>query len=176
VERAVSWDTPLKLHELAHGPKRLQLAPNEAERAAIAKQLGLVSLPALTADLTVKPWLDGVELAGRFRAVVEQICGVSLDPFEQAVEGDVDVRAVPAGSPHATAPEGGELELDPDAPDAPDILKGDAVDVAGYLIEHLALELDPFPRKPGVSFDYAAPAEESSPFAALKKLTELKKR
>jgi hypothetical protein len=43
------------------------------------------------------------------------------------------------------------------------------------VVEHLALELDPFPRKPGVTFDYAPPVEETSPFAALKKLTEPKK-
>ena len=72
------------------------------------------------------------------------------------------------------AHEGGELELDPDAPDAPDVLETDAVDVAGYVVEHLALELDPFPRKPGVTFEYQPPEEETSPFAALKKLQEPK--
>jgi hypothetical protein len=46
--------------------------------------------------------------------------------------------------------------------------------VAGYVVEHLALELDPFPRKPGATFDYQAPEEETSPFSALKKLTEPK--
>jgi hypothetical protein len=46
--------------------------------------------------------------------------------------------------------------------------------VAGYVTEHLALEIDPFPRKPGVEFDYQPPEEETSPFAALKKLTEPK--
>jgi len=171
----LSWDSSLKLHELARGPVRLRLEPDEAERARIAKRLGLQSLPSLTADVTVKPWLDGVELTGRFRAVVEQICGVSLDPFEQPVEGGIEVHAVPPGSPHAAAPEGGDVELDPDAPDAPDILEGDAVDVAGYVVEHLALEIDPFPRKPGAEFDYQPPEEETSPFAALKKLTEPKR-
>ncbi|WP_293676616.1 DUF177 domain-containing protein [uncultured Phenylobacterium sp.] len=170
----MSWSTPLKLHELARGPVRLRLAPDAAERAAVAKRLGLESLPALTADVTVKPWLDGVEIAGRFDAVVEQICGVSLDPFDQPVEGEIAVHAVPPGSPHAAAPEGGELELDPDAPDAPDILAGDAVDVAAYVVEHLALEIDPFPRKPGVEFEYQPEEAETSPFAALKKLTEPK--
>lgn len=170
----MSWDKSIKLHELARGPVRLELEPNEAERAAIAKQLGLRGLPAFTARVTAKPWLDGVELSGRFQAVVEQVCGVSLDSFEQPVEGEIDVRAVPAGSLHATAHEGGELELDPDAPDAPDVLESDTVDVAGYVVEHLALELDPFPRKPGVTFDYQPPEEETSPFAALKKLQEPK--
>jgi uncharacterized metal-binding protein YceD (DUF177 family) len=174
VEAALSWDRPVKLHELARGPVRLRLEPDAAERARIARQLGLQSLPSFTADVTVKPWLDGVELTGRFRAVVEQVCGVSLDPFEQPVEGEVEVRAVPAGSPHAAPSDRGDVELDPDSPDAPDVLEGDAVDVAGYVVEHLALEIDPFPRKPGVEFEYQPPEEETSPFAALKKLTDPK--
>jgi uncharacterized metal-binding protein YceD (DUF177 family) len=168
----LSWSHPVKLHELGRGPLHLKLAPDEAQRAELAKQLRLQSLPALTADVTVKPWLDGVEITGRFQAVVEQVCGVTLDPFEQPLEGEIDLRAVPAGSPHATAPDGGEVELDPDAPDAPDILEGDVIDVAAVVAEHLALDLDPFPRKPGATFDYQAPEEETSPFAALKKLKE----
>jgi hypothetical protein len=172
--RAVSWDAAVKLHELARGPVRLSLEPDAEQRAVIAKRLGLKGLPSLTANVTVKPWLDGAELTGRFDAVVEQICGVSLDLFEQPLDGEIDVRVVPAGSPHAATSEGGDLELDPDAPDAPDVLDGDAIDVAGYVVEHLALEIDPFPRKPGATFEYQAPEEETSPFAALKKLTEPK--
>lgn len=170
----MSWGKSVKLHELARGPVRLRLAPDQAERAAVAKRLGLQGLPELTADVTVKSWLDGVEITGRFEAVVAQICGVSLDPFDQPVVGEIDVRAVPPGSPHAAASEGGDLELDPDAPDAPDILAGDAIDVAAYVVEHLALEIDPFPRKPGAEFDYQPDETETSPFAALKKLTEPK--
>jgi uncharacterized metal-binding protein YceD (DUF177 family) len=169
-----AWDKPLRLHEVARGPVRLRLAPDAAQRAAVARQLGLQGLPALTADITVKPWLDGVEMTGRLEAVVEQVCGVSLEVFEQPVEGEIDARAVPAGSPNAASAEGGELELDPDAADPPDVLAGDAVDVAAYVVEHLALEIDPFPRKPGVSFDYAPPADETSPFAALQKLKDQK--
>jgi len=174
VGAALSWGKSVKLHELGRGPVRLELAPNAEQRAELAKRLKLQGLPSLTAKVTVKPWLDGAELTGRFDAVVEQICGVTLDPFEQDVSGEIDVRVVPAGSTHAAAADGGELELDPDAPDAPDVLESDAIDVTGYVIEHLALELDPFPRKPGATFDYEAPEIETSPFAALKKLTEPK--
>lgn len=152
----------------------MQLVADETQRAAIARQLGLKGLPALTADLTVKSWLDGAEITGRFDAVVEQVCGVTLDPFEQEVAGEIDVRVVPAGSPHAASVEGRELELEPEALDAPDVLSGDAIDLAGYVVEHLALEIDPFPRKPGATFDYAQPEDEASPFAALKKLTDPK--
>lgn len=166
------WSRPVALHELARGPITLQLEPTEAERAAIARALSLKSLPALTAQVTVKTWFDGVELTGRFQAIVEQICGVTLDPFEQPVEGEIDVRAVPAGSPHAAGEEGGEVELDLDAPDPPDVLESDSVDVAAYVVEHFALEIDPFPRKPGAEFEFTPPAEEESPFAVLKKLKD----
>ena len=166
------WSRLLPLHELARGPVTLQLEPSAEERVAIARALSLKSLPALTAQVTVKPWFDGVELTGRFQATVEQVCGVSLDPFEQPVEGDIGVRAVPAGSPHAADAEGGEVELDLDAPDPPDVLEGDAVDVAAYVVEHFALEIDPFPRRPGAEFEFTPPAEDESPFAVLKKLQD----
>lgn len=170
----VTWPLSLKLHELSHGPVRLTLSPDADQRTAISKELGLRSLPAFTASVTAKPWLDGVELSGRFNAVVEQVCGISLDPFEQMIEGRIDVRAVPNGSPHAVPDEGGEQDLALDAPDPPDLLERDVVDVSGYVLEHLALEIDPFPRKPGAAFDYLPPEAETSPFAALKKLTEPK--
>lgn len=168
------WEKPLRLRELGRGPVTVRLEPDADQRAAIAKALGLESLPALTAELTVKPWLDGAEVSGRFRAVVGQICGVSLDPFEQPLEGEVFVQAVPAGSESAPSADGGEMELDPDAPDPPDVLTGDVVDLAAYVVEHLTLEIDPFPRKPGATFDYAPPEGETSPFAALKKLQDPK--
>lgn len=168
------WSKLVKLHEVSRGPVRLRLEPSPEQRVAIAQTLGLQGLPSLSAQITATAWLDGVELTGRFEAVVEQICGVSLEAFEQPLEGLIEIRAVPDGSPHAQDAKGGELELDAEGPDAPDVLIRDEIDVAAYLVEHLALEIDPFPRKPGATFDYQAPAEETSPFAALKKLTEPK--
>ena len=168
------WTKAVRLHEIARGPVTLDLAPDAAQRAKVAKDLGLESLPALTARVTVKPWLDGAEVTGRFQATVEQICSVTLEPFEQPLSGEIHVRAVPSGSPHATVEEGGEVELDPDADDPPDVLENDAIDAAGYVVEHLALEVDPFPRKPGAEFEYTSPTQEESPFAVLKKLKDTK--
>lgn len=164
------WSRTVRLHELARGPLKFTLTPDAAARAKIAGDLGLESLPALSAELTLKPWLDGAEITGRFKARVEQLCSLSLEAFEQDLSGEIEVRAVPAGSANAPGEEAHELELELDAPDPPDVLEGDTLDLAAYVVEHLALEIDPFPRKPGAAFDYAPPAEEESPFAVLKKL------
>lgn len=169
-----AWTTPIPLHALGRGPRQVRLEPDAAERAKVAKDLGLKSLPTLTAELTVRPWLDGAEIAGRFEAVVEQLCSVSLEPFEQPLSGEIALQVVPAGSPNAASEEDAEVELDPEAPDPPDVLAGEAVDLAAYVVEHLALEIDPFPRKPGVEFEYDAPPEPESPFAVLKKLKDQK--
>lgn len=168
------WRETIRLHELAQGAVRRQLSPNLAERTAIAADLELPSLPAFTADLEIRPWMDGAQVSGRLRAVVEQVCGVTLDPFEQPLESEFEVRFVPAGSPHLLTHEGGELELDLDSPEPPDPIENDVIDLAGCVVEQLALALDPFPRKPDAVFDYQPPGQETSPFAALRKLTEPK--
>ncbi|HKR90165.1 MAG TPA: DUF177 domain-containing protein [Phenylobacterium sp.] len=167
---SADWGRLIRLHELARGVVTLRLEPDAAQRARIAHDLGLESLPALVAEVTIRPWLDGAEIAGRFKATVEQLCSVTLEAFEQPVAGDIEVRAAPAGSPNAPGESVHELELELDAPDPPDVLESDAIDVSAYVVEHLALEIDPFPRKPGAEFDYQPPAQEESPFAVLKNL------
>lgn len=167
------WKHVIRLAELGRGAVSVTLEPDEAVRAELAKSLGLESLPMLRGRMQVRPWLDGAEITGRFQARVEQICGVTLDPFESDLEGEIEVKVVPAGSPNAPIDSGGgEVEMDLEAPDPPDVLDSEEIDLAAYLVEHLALEIDPFPRKPGAEFDYTPDAPEESPFAVLKKLKD----
>ena len=121
------------------------------------------------AQVQASAWFDGVQLDGRWRARVVQTCGVSLEPLETALDGSFEVQCVPEGSPLIVAPED-EVEIDFDAPDPPDILEGSWVDVAQYVVEHLALEIDPFPRKPGVAFEPPPPETPPSAFAVLSRL------
>lgn len=160
----------VRLHEVARGPVSVDYAPDDAERKAIARDLKVVSIKALTARVTVRPWLDGAELSGKIDAIVEQTCSVSVEDFDEEIRSEFSLRVVPAGSPSAPQAETSEIELDVEAADPPDVLESDVIDIAAYVIEHLALELDPYPRKPGVSFDYQPETEETSPFAALKAL------
>src|SRR5262249_4523777 len=110
--------------------------------ARIAAALGLDRLHSLEAEASLEPWRDGARLLARWRAVVEQTCGVSLDPFTSELAGDFALRLLPAGSPEAE-PSAREVTVDPEAEDPPEALEEDVIDVAAYVVEHLALEIDP---------------------------------
>ncbi|HEX4182406.1 MAG TPA: YceD family protein [Caulobacteraceae bacterium] len=170
-DAASPWPVTVRLDEISRlrpdEPLHRRLVANEIARTAIAEVLDLESLNRLEADLVLRRWFDGVSIEGRWRADIVQICGVSLEPFPTPLKGQFQVRAVPEGSALAPDPED-EVTVDPDADDPPDVLDSDVVDVGAYVVEHLALEIDPFPRKPGVAFEPPAPSPEASPFAALK--------
>lgn len=162
-----AWSVPVPLSEVGRvGP--LLLDPDEATRARIARILDLVALPAFSAEVRLLPWHDGVELQGRWSARVVYRCGVTLEPFEAALTGAFTIHAVPEGS--QLAEDTDEVELDAESEDPPDVLEDDRIDVGAYLVEHLALELDPFPRKPGAVFEPPPVSEPESPFAVLRRL------
>jgi len=166
------WNEAVSVNEAQRGTVKRKLEADAAARERIAKALGLDSLERLEAAMTAGPWLDGVEIAGRWSARVGQTCGVTLEPFESELEGEIHVRALPPGSAALGGPDsgGGELDLDPEADDPPDLLEGKEIDLGAYVVEDLSLAIDPFPRKPGASFEAPAQPGEPSPFAVLAKL------
>lgn len=165
------WPCEIPLAQVDRGAVKLKLEPSAEQRKAIAKQLGIVSLEALSAEVFLTSWLDGAEISGVLRARVVETCSATADDFETPIDARFDLRVLPANSKNAPQGEdSGDLGVDPDADDPPDVLEGEKVDVSGYVIEHLALELDPFPRKPGAVFVQPPEPGEISPFAALKSL------
>ena len=168
-----AWPQTVRLEDVVRArpenPYRRRLVADDAARKLIAKALDVVSLDRLEADLTVRGWFDGVAIDGRWSAAIVQICGVSLEPFPTELEGDFTVRAVPSGSVHAPNPDD-EIVIDLDVDDPPDVLETDLVDLGGYVVEHLALEIDPFPRKPDAVFEPPEDPLERSPFAVLRAL------
>lgn len=163
-----AWSHPIRLGAV-RTPVEVSLEADGAERGRIARLLDLAELNSLKAKVWVVPWLDGVEIEGDWSAELVQTCGVTLEPLPSAPAGHFLIRAVPADSPNAPT-EAAEVDFDPDAPDPPDVLESDDLDLAGYVVEHLALEIDPFPRKEGVEFEPPKEEGDLSPFAVLRNL------
>lgn len=161
------WPGLVRLSELDRGPVVRRIAAGPEIRAGLARQLGLDGLDRLEAEVEVAPWLDGANLRGRFDAAVRQTCGVTLEPLESELSGAFELKLIPEGSPNAPA-EPEDAVLDPEAEDPPDLIEGETIDLGALVVEQLALEIDPFPRKPGAVFDAGPQESPASPFAVLK--------
>ena len=160
------WSERVRLDQIGQGLDR-RLTPSEAERARIAEALDLASLDRLEADVELKPSGIGWRLTGRLVADVVQTCGVTLEPLPSQIEADFSVDLAEASS---VEPQPREFEADPEAPDGPDVIEDGGVDLAAYVVEHLALEIDPWPRKPGARFEAPEGPVEPSPFDVLREL------
>jgi uncharacterized metal-binding protein YceD (DUF177 family) len=159
--------------------------PGPADLKAIAKTYELDAIEDLTARLTLKPYRKaGLRVVGLLTANITQTCVVSLEPFDSHLEIEIDRTFEPQSSrPRKIRDlnEDGEIEIDLESLDPPDVILDGVLDLGALICEELALTLDPFPRKPGVEFEGGEedeapepvePEAKPSPFAALKALKD----
>jgi uncharacterized protein DUF177 involved in 23S rRNA accumulation len=144
-------------------------APDELE--AVVRALGLGACPSLDVSYAITPIGEGrYALSGTLRAEVVQTCVVTLDPVTNTIEEGFEAEFWPEED--ITPPRGGVLDLD-EAADPEPIVAGQ-IAIGRIVFECLAENLDPYPRKPGATLDWRAPASEQSaggnpegPFAVL---------
>ena len=184
------FSRPLSPESLGEKGKVLSIEANADERSRLAQRLGLDGLDALSAEirLTLRSGGRMVRLEGTFKALVRQICVVTLEPVEDRIEGSIE-RIYDTTFEEL---ENEEENIDMDGENPPDPLIGGKIDAGEAVAEQLALEINPFPRKKGTTFaDYSAgpdgggvsgdetgenAAPSANPFVGLKKLkNKLKK-
>jgi hypothetical protein len=134
------------------------------EYPAIAARLAIPAVLSLSCRFRLSradAGASGQILAeGELRARVVRTCVVSLDDFEDDVRENFRVRFVPAGT------ESGDE--DPGSDD--EIPYSGVIDLGEAAVEQLALDLDPYPRKPGATLPAEAQDENGGAFAALARL------
>ena len=168
----------VKVAQISHHPTELHLKADAQQLEALASFWRVSSIEELSADLKIRRWKkDGVKILGEVRAKVTQACVVTLDPVPAEIVEEIDQTFVPEGSALARIPanDQGEMIIDPDGPDLPDVFSGDSIDVGALAAEFAAMGLEPYPRKPDVEFDSyledtGEPEKKPSPFAVLKTL------
>ena len=156
-------------------PTRFTYAPDAAERAKLAQELGLLGLYGLELTGEFRPQgRDEVLLEARLVARLDQPCSVTLVPVPAKIDEAVRRRYVA----DLQLPEGDEVEMPED--DAVEPMP-DMIDLAEVAAEALALTLPLYPRAPGVEFTQALHAGEGvaplsdqdvKPFSALQGLAE----
>ena len=166
------FSRPVAIDDIEAGATEIEIEAGPAERRRLADRFGLVAIDCLSAALTITRAASGIPIrvAGRFRAEITQHCVVSLDSFDSVVENTLEVEFVPAADMPA------EVDFDVDDMDPPEALQGADIDLGELVAQHLAISLDPYPRKQGArapAWDSAVggtPPDVDSPFAILEKL------
>src|SRR5262249_42333856 len=144
------------------------------ECAALAKRFDLQSLSGLKADLTILRVSEGniLKVEGDIQAEVVQTCVVSLQGVHAEIKAHVDTYFTEDGKEGFEEEQLLDIDLDDDAPDM--VVNNGMLDMGELVAQYLSLELDPYPRAPGVSL--AAQMTEvggdtkNRPFQVLKKL------
>ena len=172
MECPLDWTVAIK--EIGDRDKHFTRRATDAERAALAAALNLLSCDELAAEFTIRPRALGCyRLQGSMRAHLIQACIVSLEPVPADLEEDFDVEYRPAELVEQAPPATDRAVLD-----GRDVepIDGNRLDAGRIIFEHFSAALDPYPRKEGAEFhweekvDANVSGEPINPFAVLKSL------
>ena len=158
----------LSLAQIRDG-ERIDLVADEAECAAIARRLGLVSIDRLEAHAVLERKGGEVRATGRIKARLAQSCVASGEPLPARIDEPFELVFVPepSGKPDD------EVELDPKELDVV-FHDGAGIELGTAIADTLMLSLDPYPRGPNADAALKAAGvlseEQAGPFAALAKL------
>lgn len=169
---------------LPSGGREISVKADSNELAALTRRFGLLALTQLQGAVRLTPFGGkngegrGIEVSGRFEAQVQQPCVVTLDPVDAALVETFTVRYVPEEVLSENLGPDGELVIEDANEESLEPLEGaledGKVDIGEMVAQHLALALDPYPRKSGAGLvaddDAQAQEKRENPFAALAKL------
>ena len=168
---------PIRVEAIRPRGSEVLVRAESEQMPAIAALLGLVSIEALEGRYTLSRNGDRVKLDGRIAARLHQACVVTLDPFPVQLDVPVQLDFAPEEDVAAFARRNDrddaeiDIEVLLNEEDPPEPIIGGEIDLGSITLEFLALALDPYPRKPGASFESSAgDTGAESPFAALAKL------
>jgi uncharacterized metal-binding protein YceD (DUF177 family) len=164
---------PVNVRTLPKKGRRERYEAPDSVCAKIAAAYDLIGVAVFAAKAEIAPWKGrGVRVRGEIIASLSQPCAATSEPLDVAMNETFEATYVPEGS-RLTKPrlnEVGEMVLDAEGEDPPEVFTGDSLDLANIWLEQFALCLDPFARVEGASplesITDDEPAKEN-PFAAL---------
>ena len=154
-----------------HDGTRIDLVATDAERADIARRLGLVSLERLAAHCVLDHLGPGnpgttIRARGRIKASLAQACVATDEPLAAFVDEPFELQF----QPEPTRVPDDEIELSGEELDTI-FHDGLAIELGEAIADTLAVSIDPYPRGPNAEVALQAAGvlseEQAGPFAAL---------
>ena len=150
----LEFSRPITLQSIGDKGYSITIEATSEECDCLALRLGLNSLTYLTADLNLKPRKSGqiINLKGSFRAKVLQTCVVTLEAMSNNIEVELDLLYDSIFEETDEKLKSLDFDSYSEKQDSLESLTEGHIDIGEAVSEQLALEIDPFPRKLGVSF------------------------
>lgn len=149
-----------------HDGERIDLTATDAERADLARRLGLVALDRLEAHCALHHKAASIRAHGRIKAALTQACVASGEPLPAYIDEAFELHF----QPEPTRTPDDEIELSGDELDVI-FHDGSTIELGAAIADTLAVSLDPYPRGPNaeVALQEAGviSEEQAGPFAAL---------
>jgi len=159
------------------------ISANPEERSSVATFLGLRAVDQLDGQFALNPrGREVLLLSGTIFARVVHNCSISLEAV--AADHKINVKLIYNNTAAVKLKER-DINFAVEDPEPPELILDGKLDLADIMLEHLILNLNPYPRAPGIVFDGFLEGSredqegynsENKPFAALSRLTaKLKK-
>lgn len=156
-DEPVEFSRPVRVDEIGADGMRVTVTADPDERRKLAARCAIPAVDRLTGEFQLFVQDDGdVLVTGEVSAQVRQRCVVTLEEVVETLKQAVERRFT-----RKPATAGHEVMIDPLEDADVDPLIGEAVDVGEVAAETMAMALDPYPRKPGVTF--SAPGGDDAP-------------
>jgi hypothetical protein len=161
------------LARLGNAGDTVQFAADDAQRAAMARWSGVLSVDRLEARVEIRK-ISSSRFGLTFHMVADltQACVVTLELVKSHLERNFARELEFVGATHHRTAESAltELVLDTEAEEGPEEIQSLHYDLAIPVLEEYTLSLEPYPRCPGVEFAPPSDPEDrpESPFAVLK--------
>ncbi|HIC29242.1 MAG TPA: DUF177 domain-containing protein [Rhodospirillales bacterium] len=166
----IEFSRPISPEGIGEKGKTMSIQADRGECDRLAERLGLNRLESLSAEIDLAPQKKGriIHLKGSFQADIQQTCVVTLEPIETRIEASIerlyDTTLLTLGDGEKINDDkdiGADIDAENDDPPEP-LMEGQ-IDIGEAISEQLALEINPFPRKPGISFvDFSSETEDGN--------------
>ena len=145
---------------------RIDLVASEADRAAIARQIGLIAIGRLEAHVVLEHRGAVIVARGRIKAAIEQACVASGEPVPGYVDEAFEIRF----QPEPTRVPDEEVELSGEDLDTI-FHDGQGIELGAAIADTLAVSIEPYPRSANAAEALQQAGvlseEQAGPFAAL---------
>lgn len=135
----------IEVEALGSDPVVRRIEASPAERAALVRRFGLLSLDRLEAELEVRREPGRrVRVEGRFEAALQQRCVVSLMPVASRIADRFE-------TVYTDDPAEVETSVEWDEGEEIELYEGGTIDLGEATVQQLAVRIDPYPRAPGAA-------------------------